>query len=81
MNTQSESSSEPRIAANGRPLGIRGVRMLASRHSRDCIHMLAGIVNDWKASDADRVRAAEVILSYATSRPATNRDSGDSHGA
>lgn len=65
----------------GRPLGLRGVRALAARHSRDCLKALADVANSEQAPEADRIRAAEIILGYATSRPATGRDVGDAHGA
>lgn len=54
----------------GRPLGIRGVRVLASRHSHDCIRVLADVAGDEKAPAEARVAAAEVILGYATHKPA-----------
>ena len=65
----------------GRPLGLRGVRALAARHSRDCLRTLADVAKSEQAPEADRVRAAEIILGYATSRLATSRDSGGAHGA
>jgi len=76
--TQSETENKNR---GGRPMGVRGVRTLASRHAHDCVRVLVDVANSEQAPEADRVRAAEVILGYATSRPATTRDSGDSHGA
>jgi hypothetical protein len=75
--TQSESDNKNR---GGRPIGIRGVRTLASRHALDCVRVLVDVANSEQALEADRVRAAEVILGYATSRPETKRGSGDSHG-
>jgi hypothetical protein len=66
MNPQSEDDSKDR---GGRPMGIRGVRTLASRHAHDCVRMLADVANNEQAPEADRVRAAEVILAYATSKP------------
>jgi hypothetical protein len=76
--TQSESDNKNR---GGRPVGIRGVRTLASRHALDCVRVLADVANSEQAPQADRVRAAEVILGYATSRSETKRDSGDGNGA
>lgn len=65
----------------GRPLGLRGIRAMAARHSRDCLKTLADVANSEQAPEADRVRAAEIILGYATSRLTASRASGDSHGA
>ena len=56
--------------AGGRPPGVPGIRAEAARHSRDCIRVLAEVANSAQAPDADRVRAAEVILGLATSKSA-----------
>lgn len=66
---QSENESKNRGNA-GRALGIRGVRVLASRHSHDCIRVLADVAGDKQAPAAARVSAAELILAYATQKPA-----------
>lgn len=57
----------------GRPVGIRGVRALASRHSLECVKVLVDVVKNEQASDADRVHAAEVVLTYATIQPNGSR--------
>lgn len=64
----------------GRPPGARSIRVLAARLSQDAMRVLAGVAANEESADADRVRAAEVILSYATSR-STAREAGDSHAA
>lgn len=63
MDSQIGDGSKNR---GGRPVGIRGVRALASRHSLECVKVLVDIANNERAPEADRVRAAEVILAYAT---------------
>lgn len=68
MNPQLENDNHNRVS-NGRPMGIRGVRVLASRHSHDCLKVLVDVANSEQAPEADRVRAAEIILAYATSKP------------
>jgi hypothetical protein len=65
MNLLNGNDSETRDKA-GRPLGLRGVRALAARYSRSCLKTLAEVANSKHAPEADRVRAAEVILAYAT---------------
>jgi hypothetical protein len=72
MNPQKENDSE-NLGRAGRPLGIRGIRVLASRHSHDCLKVLVDVANNAKAPDADRVRAAETVLAYAASKPGGDR--------
>lgn len=78
MDPQDENDNKNR---GGRPVGLRGVRVLASRHSHDCIRALACIAKSEQTPAAARVAAADVILRYATSRPATSETSGASNGA
>lgn len=58
----------PKLPA-GRPPGSRSIRVLAARLSQDAMRVLAGVASREDAPAADRVRAAEVILEYATRRP------------
>lgn len=65
---------------NGRPPGARSIRVQAAHLSEGAMRVLADVAASEQAPDADRVRAAELILSYAASRP-TPREAGDGHGA
>lgn len=60
--------SNPKIPT-GRPPGSHGVRALAARSAHSCIRVLTSVANNEQATEADRVRAAEVILHYAVSQP------------
>lgn len=64
----------------GRPPGSRSIRVLASRHSQAAIRVLANVANNEQAPEADRVRAAEVILQHATIRPGTSEAPGGGNG-
>lgn len=61
----------------GRPPRTPGIRAEAARHSRDCIRVLAEVAKSAQAPDADRVRAAEVILGLATSKAAPSSATGE----
>lgn len=55
--------------AMGRPPGVPGIRAQAARYAQDCLRVLAAVANNAHAPEADRVRAAEVILDHATRPP------------
>jgi len=57
-----------RTDAGGRPLGSRTIRACAGRHAKDAIGALAKVASDNSAPSADRVRAAEVLLSHAVTQ-------------
>lgn len=65
----------------GRPPGSRSIRVLASRHSHAAIRVLADVAGSEQAPEADRVRAAELILQHATSRPENSEAFGGGNGA
>lgn len=66
---QANGSTKP---ATGRPPGAPGLRAQAARYAAGCLAVLSKIANSEQAPDADRVRAAEVILSHATRQPKVN---------
>jgi hypothetical protein len=54
----------------GRPVSTTGIRASAARHARAAIEILAEVARDTGAPAAERVRAAEVLLSYSTAKAA-----------
>lgn len=56
-------------AAIGRPPGANGIRATAARYAQAALGVLSEIAACERAPEADRVRAAEVILSHATRQP------------
>lgn len=52
----------------GRPPGARAVRVLAARHAKDCVRVLAEVVDNEHASAEARVAASQTLLGYATAK-------------
>ena len=55
--------------ATGRPPGANGIRATAARYAQAALGVLSEIAACERTPEADRVRAAEVILSHATRQP------------
>ena len=70
---------------NGRKPGARNkpsavaerVRRSAAAKTALCIRTIAAIVADPEANDADRIRAASILLDRAVGRPRTAEEAGN----
>ena len=69
----------PCRATTGRPPSASGVRAEAARHARDSVRVLAEVAASDAAPVPDRVRAAEIILTFATLGKARNKDTRPAH--